>query len=292
MVTNWKDDELKFDFEESSDRDYVVVKNEDRNELYVMFKGSQTFTDWLSNAYIGFNKPTLRGYKDRVKDGADRDHAGFTGTYAEYKDKLMDIVDKRTNKNTKILVTGHSRGTALSNLFLEDLVEHAAKDNIMYRGFGAVNFRRERSAQQFNEKIKGVDMKNYYIEGDPIRWVNNFTPYFPTGENLLITSESRDKESGPFKTEVFDKLKSIEKEGNGVNDLSKILKTEFAQNHDTEMYRILLAQDSHEMAYKKKKDSYWGDAFMNKIIGSSLAVVAAHKAGTMRNLNKLMSKLF
>ena len=88
-VVNWKGDEVKMDY--GSNNDYVLAKNEDKNEMYVMFRGSQTFNDWLSNAYIGFNEPTLRGYKDRASDN-ERDHAGFTNTYNEFKDRLIDLI--------------------------------------------------------------------------------------------------------------------------------------------------------------------------------------------------------
>ena len=87
--------------------DYVLAKNEDKNEMYVMFRGSQTFNDWLSNAYIGSLQPKLRGYKDRASDN-ERDHAGFTKTYYGVKDNLIDLIEKRSSNKTKVVVLGQS----------------------------------------------------------------------------------------------------------------------------------------------------------------------------------------
>ena len=56
-----------------------------------------------------------------------------------------------------------------------------------------MDFRRKESSENYNKKIQGVDFKNYVIEGDPIRWINNYLPYYKTGENLLITSEETKK---------------------------------------------------------------------------------------------------
>ena len=155
----------------------------------------------MINAYIGFNEPTLRGYKDRASDN-ERDHAGFTQTYNGFKDTLIDLIEKRSNNKTKVVVLGHSRETTLANQLVGDLVDVMDKKQIVYRGFAPVDFRRKASAESYNKKIEGVDFKNYVIEGDPIRWINNYLPYYKTGENLLITSEDRDKEGGIFKTNV------------------------------------------------------------------------------------------
>ena len=109
---------------------------------------------------------------------------------------------------------------------------------------------------------------------------------------MLITSEDRDKEGGIFKTNVYDMLKGVEQDNGKINDLSKILKSEFAENHGTQMYKTLLAQDSHERAYKRKKDVYWGNSVMNKALGTAMALVASQRKGLLRDPKKLLGKLF
>ena len=89
-VVNWKNDEVKMDF--GNNNDYVLAKNKEKNEMYIMFRGLQTFNDWLCNAYIGFNEPTLRCYKDQGSDN-ERDHTGFTQTYNGFKDKFIDLIE-------------------------------------------------------------------------------------------------------------------------------------------------------------------------------------------------------
>ena len=42
-VGNWKGDEVKIDY--GNNNDYVLAKNENKNEMYVMFRRSQTFND-------------------------------------------------------------------------------------------------------------------------------------------------------------------------------------------------------------------------------------------------------
>ena len=91
---------------------------------------------------------------------------------------------------------------------------------------------------------------------------------------------------------MYDVLKGVEQDNGKINDLSKILKSKFAENHGTLMYKTLLAQDSHERAYKKEKDVYWGNSMMNKALGTAMALVASQRKGLLRNSNKLLGKLF
>lgn len=293
-VTNWKSEEVKMEMDTSPNRDFVVFKNENSNQLFVAFKGSQTFDDWMSNIWVGFATPRLRGYKNNNdEDYNKRDHAGFTSAYKKHSDKLRNIVKMMTNSKTKIYVSGHSRGTALANLFLEDIADLVDHKNVVYRGFAGVNFRREESAKKFAEKTEGMDLKTYVIEGDPIRYVNKFLPYYPTGETFLITSNTRDGEGMIFKQELYDKLNAIETDGAaGLKDLEKILKSEFAENHGIDMYKVLLAQDKHVGRYKgPKKDKWLGDSLLNKIVGSSLAIIAAGRIGQIVGANNLLNRI-
>ena len=277
-IVDWKDDELSFDFEDSDNREYVVVKNEDKNIMTVMFKGSQTLSDWLSNIFYGHKDMTqIRGYK-QPKTPTSRDHAGFNKAYDSFKEKLMDTVEKRSNSKTKINIISHSRGTALSNLFLENLIDSkmTAKDNIKYVGFGPIHFRMPESATQFNEKIKGVDAKYYMSQGDPLRWVNNFLPYQETTENLLVTDY-----------EEVDGLKQILNfiQNKGITgSVKEIVNTLFAENHAPSFYEKLLAQDTHTMNRKEKNDVAWKDKKVKKTLGMALGYLATNKEEKIKSL--------
>ena len=109
----------------------------------------------------------MRGYKDQASDN-ERDYAEFTQTYIGFKDKLIDLIEKRSNNKTKVVMLGQIRGTTLASQLVGDLVDVLDKKQIVYHGFAPVDFRHKASADAYNKKREGVDFKNYVIEGDPI----------------------------------------------------------------------------------------------------------------------------
>jgi len=255
LVANWKSNEVKVVVEESSYRDYTIVKNEDSNQLFILFRGSQSnwMGDWFSNLWTGTSP---LGYAYNVfPSSIVGNHAGFTNTYNGYKEKFMDDVRMLANQQTKIIISGHSRGGALSNLAVEDILNSGLpKENIKYRAFGNPNLRTKQSADEFNKLIEGVDYKTYHVSGDPLRLLNIYGPYHKTGKDYLIMAHESDPNYNPFASIELNVLDGIKEDDEKLSGFWKYMRSRINENHFTGTYKNLLFQDSHNLKYKKKND--------------------------------------
>ena len=300
-VVNWRDAELKYDFEPSLNREYTTIKNEDTNEIYIVFKGSQSPDDWSSNKEVGTTNILSEGLKLAEYIPMDyktkknikwlggqlltkTDHVGFRKAYEVYRDGLMSIIDKRINKSTKVYVVAHSRGDALANLFTEELVDYVNKDNVVYRSFGGIDFRTAQSASRFDKKTHGINIKRYYNEGDPLRWVNEASSFFKTGDCVLITEKTPaiPRTWGESFSDMFSHDNSGDgfdlKPDHGVDKMKAFIKATRGQGvdkfHQAVTYKKILAQDSHEKNYKISNDSS-----MNWLGGIATGLIIAVAGG-------------
>jgi predicted transcriptional regulator with HTH domain len=274
-VKEWKENEIKMDIDEDG-KAWAIVKDEKTNNLFIIFRGTQTGAEWWNNLMGGsinlgltIADLSLFGYsvagkldyltglissfiKKPLNDILLKDHAGFTDTFDLYRKKLMEIVKNRTNKQTKITVMGHSRGDAFANLMTEELVDNNFQ-NIKYRGFAGINFRSRKSASNFDSKTIDIDIKRYYTEADPLRALNNFYKFYPTGNNILIKTKDAINLGGLAKEEP------VKFNGNWAVIKDYIIDTTFGgltKFHFSDSYKKLLKQRTNSFEYKSSKDIY------------------------------------
>jgi len=107
---------------------YGVVKNLDKKCIYIVFRGSQTLTDWLYNISAQLTElQTPNLIKDRMKGPAQEHvkvHRGFYEYLFDNKaasgkqryDLIEDDIKDFAKEGYKIYVSGHSLGAALATM--------------------------------------------------------------------------------------------------------------------------------------------------------------------------------
>lgn len=95
------------------DTQAYVMSND--TDIVVVFRGSGTVEDWLTN----FQAVSDPGPMDNTKA-----HEGFQDALYPAVIRLTDIIIKRRNKEQRVWLTGHSLGGALASLFSGMLVEN------------------------------------------------------------------------------------------------------------------------------------------------------------------------
>ena len=217
---NWKDDVVRVKFsgiEEAENAEIISVKNEDKNILYLLFRGSRNIRDWKNNLTpfplkALFTLDEYRGNKyevfgDRAKDYYEllgqieeiedyekynmfdnlHGHLGFRINNFRHIDFLTDIMRNVINEKTDIRCASHSRGHALGiyamNIFA---MNNISSSNIKYRSFGGMNSLYKEDGIKVNDRVKHYDVVNYYNQFDMIRLANEFMPYSDIGTSIMI----------------------------------------------------------------------------------------------------------
>ena len=98
-------------FVDNGNTEMCIFKDAPNNTIYVAFRGSSEFNDFL--AYATF---VPRSFMNTVA------HRGFTKAFLEVKQDMVDVVSDSVkyggDSAPKIILTGHSLGGSLANLAL------------------------------------------------------------------------------------------------------------------------------------------------------------------------------
>lgn len=170
---------------------YVTSKLERTAEedktIYLAFRGSDSTIDWLINSsFVPMKHPTYPDIKI---------HPGYyVEIDSDYDDLIYELKDKiRKNKIESIVVTGHSKGGAMSHVFIDRLlndknVDQSIKNNIQAVTFAAPMVYWFHDATKAKSILGNDRIHNYVIKQDPVP----FSPYFlrhnPTATNALVDS--------------------------------------------------------------------------------------------------------
>jgi triacylglycerol lipase len=83
-----------------------------RNALYIIFRGTRTPPEWISNVNAG-----LKPYEP---SGEGNVHNGFMEIYKSIRENVLETIEKQaTRKN--IYIAGHSLGAAIATLSVKDI---------------------------------------------------------------------------------------------------------------------------------------------------------------------------
>lgn len=83
-----------------------------RDAVYVVFRGTQTPSEWISNM-----NAVLKPYE---YGGAGNVHGGFAELYGSIRETVMEAIDSQ-GKRRKIYIAGHSLGAAIATLGVRDI---------------------------------------------------------------------------------------------------------------------------------------------------------------------------
>ena len=130
--------------------------------IYVMFAGSDSAQDWITN--FEFFKTTC--YLSPKVDHGIKVHSGFVKHYL----LARDYIQKVTANYKKIVVTGHSLGGATTALCAYDLKSNNLDKDITAIMFAAPRIGNRKFARTFNKIIP-----------DAVRWnfMNDLVPKLP-----------------------------------------------------------------------------------------------------------------
>ena len=174
------------------DLQFMHLSREDKESgkelIVIVFRGSQEPQDWMTNfnlneedfhtrggVHQGFNE-ALKLFLETMKiEGS---------TAQEFPLSLFDI--DRINKNTEIILTGHSLGGALATLAGCQLYEMGiAKENIEIYTFGAPPVGTERFCNYYNDKLNIYRLVN---EEDVVPKLDKITSLFHISNKIELPS--------------------------------------------------------------------------------------------------------
>ena len=92
------------------DTNIIIARDYVQNATVFAFRGSVDIQNWISNFEFEFTSP--------YPDQAIKVHKGLYQEYLKYKDTLFQYLPK---PDTKIVITGHSSGAALSMFMAYDI---------------------------------------------------------------------------------------------------------------------------------------------------------------------------
>ena len=140
-----------------------------RGTTYLIFsETNNTFKDWLRD-FKFWKKP----YKDMEK--LFFVHSGFLEDYKIMRKPLLEFMEKKYNKENKLVLIGYSQGGATAQLAYEDLEYHG------YKVDECVVFASPRVYSIINRKTLKERMKNLVIitnENDPVPSVPYITFFY------------------------------------------------------------------------------------------------------------------
>ena len=154
----------------------ICERNTQGRELIVVFRGTQTARDWLSNAVIAM-EPGPAG---------STVHVGFNGIYKSMRDELgREIAAARPER---VHFVGHSLGGALASLAAMDFIAAGQVPGYLYT-FGAPRVGALGSASVLNRNLPAGSVKRVYALSDPVPMLPLF-PFFHFGPGSTGINDS------------------------------------------------------------------------------------------------------
>ena len=158
----------------------INVNGEDFTLIFTGFIGSY-HAQWYSN----------------FEPGLASTHQGFDGAKDFAIWKLNDYINNlNIDKNkTKILITGHSRGAATSNLVAAELIKsetHALKENIYTYAFATPNSTslNERKNSEYSRIFNIVNPEDFVTKVLPSTWKNGSGNYGRYGRTFSLPTQN------------------------------------------------------------------------------------------------------
>jgi len=125
-------------YEDNIDLMFGMVLLDKNNNIWIAYRGTSDINDWKDDftynqsGLPGQNKPIYQQKADflrskySVKDTpSPRVHTGFINVYMQFREKLIDVLNKTNHKN--ITITGHSLGGAITAITAADLYNQGYK---------------------------------------------------------------------------------------------------------------------------------------------------------------------
>ena len=201
---------------EPVDLQFLRLSKYDSSNQHVIifvFRGSAVMQDWLINFKIK--------KEDFLESSTEGDvHQGFNSEFEAFVDiikndkifKLKDEICKinEINKNTKILLAGHSKGGAIATLVGCYLIKLGInKDNLEIYTFGAPPVGDKDFAQRYNNKVNLFRVIN---KNDLIKIIQKITNFKYFGKEIELKSDEEDSHDiNDYINNLMDKVEEEER---------------------------------------------------------------------------------
>jgi hypothetical protein len=290
---NWKDDSLRIQISNNEDTEMseiISIKNEDKNIIYLLFRGSKTVGDWLNNFKVkpfdypllnlvpinaldnllNYRKNKYEVFRDKDFDitkllGEDEDiddlisqglyenlqgHLGFKINNFRHLDFISDIIKNRLNEKSDIRLISHSRGNALGTYFLNILATKGYKPS-------NIKYRSFGGVSW----LYGADSDRVSERLKDFNIINYYTSFDPLRMVNYFT---------PFYGIGNDYIISYD---------FKLAVDAFLSSHYVDTYKTLLSQKSKiEIAYRKKSDDILNKKNIQYLLPVAGLAYAGYKA--------------
>lgn len=111
------------------------------NNVYLVFRGTQTATEWINNLNI-----KMEAFKEADLGNI---HEGFLKSYKDFRNDLLTAISK-IDKSRKLYITGHSLGGAFACLAAADIRKSNIRPVTAVYTFGSPRVGDKIFAQEFN----------------------------------------------------------------------------------------------------------------------------------------------
>ena len=119
---------------------------ESASAVVIAFRGTQTTTEWITDADVGFTRFPFT-------PSAGYTHAGFTGIYASARGQILPVL-RRLSAGKRLYVTGHSLGAALATLHALDAAVNLRFASLLMYNFASPRVGDRQFAARYNEAVK------------------------------------------------------------------------------------------------------------------------------------------
>lgn len=132
-----------------TDTECAILTDFDTKTVYVIFRGSESNTDWITN--FNFGQEKVYPYEGESSSGAEI-HKGFAAAYFSVRTEILRYFQRSSPQ--KVIVTGHSLGGALATLCAVDLqYNFTVQFAIALYTFGAPRVGNTGFRESFNRRV-------------------------------------------------------------------------------------------------------------------------------------------
>lgn len=120
-----------------------------KNRLYVIFRGTKTVKEWISNLHTKLTKYFITDFGSV--------HDGFINTYLNIRDLMIDNI--RLSPRTQVYIGGHSLGASFATFALTDIeLNLHRKVNALYT-YGSPRIGDNQFVELFNKNFQNITFR-------------------------------------------------------------------------------------------------------------------------------------
>lgn len=158
----------------SRDIEYGVVAEHSRRRIYVVFRGSESLTDWYHDLIV--SKVCLDEVSNVKVHKGGYLQLNEDGVYTDIKNVILELLSDPKYKDYQVYVTGHSLGGMLATLFTYILAKQESNMNLVCISFASPRVGNKGFRRDF-DSLDNVTHFRCFNTRDVVTYVPNFRYY-------------------------------------------------------------------------------------------------------------------